>query len=67
MSYMRQAVATIEEPNGHLRYVSLSVYLYNGASMVDIEDIVEMAVRMAQIEAGDGEVINIEWMGEEEL
>lgn len=63
MAYMRQAVVTIEEPNGHLRYASLPVYLYNDASTVDTEAIVEIA----RTEAGEGTVIDIEWMGEEEL
>ena len=69
MAYMRQAVVTIEEPNGHLRYVSLPVYLYlySDASTVDTEAIVEIARRMARTEAGEGTVIDIEWMGEEEL
>ena len=43
MAYMRQAVVTIEEPNGHLRYASLPVYLYSDASTVDTEAIVEIA------------------------
>lgn len=60
---MRQAVVTIEEPNGHLRYASLPVYLYNDASTVDTKAIVEIA----RTEAGEGTVIDIEWMGEEEL
>lgn len=63
MAYMRQAVVTIEEPNSHLRYASLPVYLYNDASTVDTEAIVEIA----RTEAGEGTVIDIEWMGEEEL
>lgn len=70
MAYMRQAVVTIEEPNGHLRYTSLPVYLYSDASTVDTVDneaIVEIARRMARVEAGQGTVIDIEWMGEEEL
>lgn len=70
MAYMRQAVVTIEEPNGHLRYASLPVYLYSDASTVDTVDteaIVEIARRMARVEAGQGTVIDIEWMGEEEL
>lgn len=64
---MKQPVVTIEEPNGHLRYASLPVYLYNDASTVDTEAIVEMARRMSRVEAGEGTVIDIEWMGEEEL
>ena len=67
MAYMRQAVVTIEEPNGHLRYASLPVYLYNDASIVDTEAMVEIARRMARTEAGEGTVIDIEWMGEKEL
>lgn len=67
MAYMKQAVVTIEEPNGHLRYASLPVYLYNNASDVDTKAIVEYALRMARVEAGQGTVIDIEWMGEEEL
>lgn len=53
MAYMRQAVVTIEEPNGHLRYASLPVYLYSDVSTVDTEAIVEIARIMARTEAGE--------------
>ena len=67
MAYMKQAVITIKEPNGLLRYASLPVYLYSDASIVDTEAVAEIARRMARVEAGNGTVIDIEWMGEEEL
>lgn len=64
---MKQAVITIEEPNGHLRYASLPIYVYDGTKKPDTEKLEKDVYTLAKREARDGIVIDIEWMGEEEL
>lgn len=66
---MKQAVATIEEPSGRIRYALLPVIIYN----VNMDDnplynaLMTVVRDMASIVAGDGTVIDLEWMeGEEE-
>lgn len=64
---MKRPVVTIKEPNGYVRRAVIPYLLYED---VDIEESIAMInfVRyMARVEAGEGTVIDIEWMGEEEL
>lgn len=67
MENTRQAVATIEEPNGHLRYISLPYYLDEGSDTEVTKAMVQLANCMASHLAGAGTVLDIEWMGDEEL
>ena len=64
---MKQAVITIEEPNGHIRYASLPIYVYDGTKKIDTEKLEKDVCILAKREARDGIVIDIEWMGEDEL
>ena len=61
MENMRQAVATIEEPNGHLRYISLPYYLDEGADTEVTKAMVHLANCMASHLAGAGTMLDIEW------
>lgn len=64
---MKQPVVTIKEPNGYIRRTILPYLLHEDA---DIEDMIVMVIfvrNMARIEAGEGTVIDIEWLGDEEL
>lgn len=63
MEHMRQAVATIEEPNGHLRYMPLPYYIDQGADPEVIKAMVKLANCMASFAVGI--ILSIEW--EEEL
>ena len=65
---MKQPVVTIEEPNGHIRYAVLPYFfLHEDANIEDAIEMVNFVRNMARVEAGEGTVIDIEWMGEEEL
>lgn len=64
---MRHAVAVIEEPNGHIRYAALPYFLHEDADIEDTIVMVNFVRIMARIEAGEGAVIDIEWLGDEEL
>ena len=64
---MKQPVITIEEPNGRVRYASLPIYVYDGTSSEDVQKLKKDMYNLAIQEAGDGIILDIEWMREEEL
>lgn len=64
---MKRPVATIEEPDGHICKVVLPYYLHENADIQDAVVMVQFVCNLARVKAGDGIVIDIEWMGEEEL
>lgn len=64
---MKQPVVTIKEPNGYIRCAVLPYFLHEDANIEDTIEMVNFVRNMARIEAGEGTVIDIEWMGEEEL
>lgn len=63
---MRHPVAKIKEPDGRIRRVALPYYLHEDA-IQDAIVLVQFVRNLARVEAGEGTVIDIEWMGEEEL
>lgn len=67
MEHMKRPVATIEEPNGDIRYVALPYFLHENANIEDAIEMINFVYNLALIVAGNGTVIDIEWMGEEEL
>lgn len=64
---MKQPVVTIKEPDGCIRRTILPYLLHEDADIEDAIVMVNFIRNMARIEAGEGTVIGIEWMGEEEL
>ena len=64
---MRHPVAKIKEPDGRIRRVALPYYLHEDANIQDAIVLVQFVRNLARVEAGEGTVIDIEWMGEEEL
>lgn len=64
---MKRPVVTIKEPNGHIRYAVLPYFLHEDADIEDTDEMIQLVIYMARVEAGNGTVIDIEWMGEEEL
>lgn len=64
---MKRPVVTIKEPNGYIRRAILPYLLYEDADIDDTVVMVNFVRNMARIEAGEGTVIDIEWMGEEDL
>ena len=49
---MKQAVITIEEPNGHLRYASLPIYVYDGTKKPDTEKLEKDVYTLAKEKLG---------------
>lgn len=64
---MKQPVVTIKEPNGYIRRAILPYLLHEDADIEDTIVMVNFVRNMARIEAGEGTVIDIEWLGDEEL
>lgn len=64
---MKQPVITIEEPDGYIRYATLPIYVYDGTSSEDVQKLKKDMYNFAIQEAEDGIILDIEWMGEEEL
>lgn len=64
MKKFRQAVVTIKKSDGRIKRVLLPVYLNYAVSDMSVAD---LAIRLAEAKAGAGTILDIEWMGEEEL
>lgn len=64
---MKQPVVTIKEPNGYIRRTILPYLLHEDADIEDTIVMVNFVRNMARTEAGEGTVIDIEWLGDEEL
>lgn len=64
---MKRPVVTIKEPNGHIRYAVLPYFLHEDADIEDTDEMIQLVIYMARVEAGNGTVIDIEWMGEKKL
>lgn len=64
---MKQPVVTIKEPNGYIRRAVLPYFLHEDADIEDTIVMVNFVRNMARAESGEGTVIDIEWMEEEEL
>lgn len=64
---MKRPVVTIKEPDGYIRRTILPYYVYKDAGIDDVSVMIQFIKLMARNEAGNGTVLDIEWMGEEEL